>query len=614
MIRSKKLLFFLAVFGALFLWAALPAITCADEIPFEVTTSHQSVSLGTHVQLELAFENTQSVPAPQLPSNENWQAQYHGPSRVMSIINGKMTRSVTHTYTIVPLKVGTLKIGPFRFEYKGDTYVSNAVELAVTDSASASRAASPSGPSRADATESGMDEHIFLTLEPAVTRAYVNEKIPLVIKLYINRFALRDIQYPEIAHDGLSISQFEQPRQYQQIVNGIRYEVVEFKTDMYATRSGDFTLGPATLECSLLSQRRGSARSSSPFDDFFGDDFFGSFFGRYEKRPLTVSSPALAFTVLDVPDEGKPDDFTGTIGRYELQVDIGPRKLTVGDPVTLRMTLTGRGNFDTVRAPHLESEKGFKVYEPQVKTANGSKVFEQILMPIDASLTQVPAVTFSYFDTESGSYRRLREGPFAITVAPAREGSLQIVEMPGDESSRPVLREVLGRDIVYVKVDPGRIRPRETFLYRTGWFIAAQGGLVLGFVGFVLYAERKERLATDTRYRRRLHAPRAAKKGIQKARQLLDKNAVDFYDAVFKTLQEYLGNLFHLPSGGITADVIDSQLRQRAISEEILESLKKLFAECDMVRYAPGEFDAQTMKNTFGEFTKVIDYLERHRP
>lgn len=598
-----------------FLFFCVPvSVLSADEVPFELTIGHHSVPLGTGVRLELAFNNSQSIPAPQLPSNENWQAQYHGPSRVMSIVNGQMSRSVTHSYTIVPLKVGTLKIGPFRFEYKGDTYVSNEVELTVTDASQPAQAAR-FGASAQDSTtlqDAGLGQYVFLQLEPAKTSAYINEKVPIVVKLYINRFALRDIQYPQIEHEGVSLGEFESPRQYQQLVNGMRYEVIEFQTTLYGTRSGIFALGPATLECSLLSQRRGSSSSGSPFDEFFGDDFFGSFFGRYEKRPLTVTSPAVDFTVRAMPDEGKPEDFTGTVGRYDLQAAVGPDTVRVGDPVTLKMTISGHGNFDTVKAPRLATQKGFKVYEPQVTTANGSKVFEQILMPTDASVSEVPAITFSFFDTERGAYRTLTKGPFAITVEPARDGSLKIIEMPREES-KPVLREVLGRDIVYVKSDPGSVRPRGRYLYRTGWFIATHGVLVAGFIGFVLYAERKERLATDSRYRRRLHAPRAAKKGIQKARQLLDKNAVDFYDTVFKTLQEYIGNLFHLPSGGITADVIDSELRTRGVSEEIVESIKKVFAECDMVRYAPGEFNAETMKNTFETFTQIIDHLERHR-
>jgi hypothetical protein len=181
------------------------------------------------------------------------------------------------------------------------------------------------------------------------------------------------------------------------------------------------------------------------------------------------------------------------------------------------------------------------------------------------------------------------------------------------ESSKPQIRDVLGRDIVYVKLEPGSLTERGSRLYRSAPFITLNGLFVMLFVGYTFYAEKKKRLATDVRYRRRMNVPRAAKKGLQTAERLLDKEPSEFYNAVFKTLQEYLGDLFHLPSGGITTDIVDSELRQRSLSDDILTELKNIFAECDMVRYAPAEFNRAKMQKTYNDLRQVIDYLERNR-
>jgi hypothetical protein len=584
---------------------------CADEIPFQLVVRQRSVSLGSSVQLELTFTDSQSIPAPELPSSDAWQARYVGPSRFMSFTNGTMSQSVTHTYTVMPLKTGTLTIGPFRFNYKGNTYVSDKIEISVSDRGQLPQTQTGSS-TTTDPAQAGFDDYVFLTMELDRKKAYVNEKVPLLIKLYVNRFAVQDVNYPTLQHEGFSVDEYGKPKQYQQIVGGVRYDIVEFSTTVYGTRSGVFQLGPAEMSCNLLMKKQNKTKRTSSFDDFFGDDFFDSFFGRYERQPLSLNSPSATFEVLPLPEEGKPADFSGTLGRFDFDVSVGPKTLSVGDPITLKMSITGQGNFDTVQAPRLAATEGFKVYDPDVKMTDGSKTFEQIIMPTDATVTEVPALEFSFFDTRSGTYKTVRKGPFPITVQEAEGGKLQIVEMP-DKSSKPVLREVLGRDIIYVKQTPGRMRRIGSYMYAKASFISSQGAMLIGFIGFAFYADRKKRLETDIQYRRRFHAPRKAKKGIQKARSLLDKNAVDFYDAVFKTLQEYLGDLFHLPSGGITTDIVDSELRQRAIPDDILDALKTIFSDCDMVRYAPSEFDLAKMQKTFDEFTRVIDYLERHR-
>jgi len=137
--------------------------------------------------------------------------------------------------------------------------------------------------------------------------------------------------------------------------------------------------------------------------------------------------------------------------------------------------------------------------------------------------------------------------------------------------------------------------------------------LIIFIIGVILHKKR-ERLSSDPGYARRLAAPRKAKKGIKQADEYLQKNmALDFYDAVFRTLRDYLGNRFHVPSGGITAEALNSVLDRRDIEKEILSRLKNIFNECDMARYAHSGIDETKMSNTLKEMREIIDYLEKHK-
>jgi len=82
---------------------------------------------------------------------------------------------------------------------------------------------------------------------------------------------------------------------------------------------------------------------------------------------------------------------------------------------------------------------------------------------------------------------------------------------------------------------------------------------------------------------------------------------------LFLTMQEYLGDKFHLSSKGITISVIDEHLRKEGIAEEVLTRLRDIFRECDMVRYASSQLTRDNMRNSLMKLEEVIDYLQRRK-
>ena len=86
-----------------------------------------------------------------------------------------------------------------------------------------------------------------------------------------------------------------------------------------------------------------------------------------------------------------------------------------------------------------------------------------------------------------------------------------------------------------------------------------------------------------------------------------------FFDAVFKTIREYLADRFHLPPGGITALTIEELAREKNLHSEVLDRIKKIFTDCDMARYAPSQFGQEKMQELLQGLKEVIDYLEKQR-
>ena len=86
----------------------------------------------------------------------------------------------------------------------------------------------------------------------------------------------------------------------------------------------------------------------------------------------------------------------------------------------------------------------------------------------------------------------------------------------------------------------------------------------------------------------------------------------EFFNAVFKALQEYLGDKFHLPTAGITSNIIE-KLKSRNINQEILDKIRDCFNICDIARYAPSTITKVQMLKTFKLLQEIIDRFQKTR-
>ncbi|MFH1504137.1 MAG: BatD family protein [Candidatus Omnitrophota bacterium] len=602
----KRKIVFVAI---MFLGLSFFNLCQAQDIAFEATVNNSKVSLGQSIKLSFAFHNTQDIPFPKLPETEWFQWQYSGPSTMMSIVGGKVNKSITHNYTLLVLKKGIFTLGPFSVDYKGKTYSSKPITIEVI----AGPAVPGYQPPASAGAEAGLEDRIFMTMEVEKTKVYLNELVPVTIKLYINGLSIRDVQFPQFDYEGFSAEKIEQPRQRREILSGIPYDVVQFETNIFGIRPGEFILGPAEIKCNCVIRKQ-QGRQSSSFEDFFGQDIFKDFFGRYESHPLSLKSAPVSITVMALPQNSRPESFNGAVGNFEFKASAGPKQVQAGDPITLKMVISGKGNFDTVAAPEINNKEGFKVYEPQTKTENGVKVFEQILIPQDDKISQTPTVSFSFFNPEKGEYQTITRGPFMINVfALGKEEELTIVEY-ANMPEKTLKQEQLGEGIIYIKESAGKLRRIGDYLYKNEVFLWFQALPLILFLSFLISYKKYEKIRTDVQYARRLRAPKKAKAGIKTTQQFLSQEKpAEFYNSIFKTLQDYLGGKFHLSAAGITIEVVDEVLKSKGIEKNTLFKIEELFKDCDAARYAPSEFNKSKMESSLKRLEEIIDYLQRQK-
>ena len=225
-------------------------------------------------------------------------------------------------------------------------------------------------------------------------------------------------------------------------------------------------------------------------------------------------------------------------------------------------------------------------------------------------MTEISAVRF-VFDPVLRQYQTLTKGPFPVTVRKLKtDTGLKVVGLTVGGEAPVSAPPVVGQDIIFIKEDPGTFYVVGERFYRGLAFYCA---VVLFLVVWgMLYGayRRTHKMTTDVAYARRLLAPKEARRDLRGVKRLLSREDTGkFYDALFRTLQKYLGNKLHLSAGAVTLETVQARLAGR-VEEKWLEEIRQAFNECDALRYAPADSSpGPGYKAT--RVQRIIDALER---
>jgi len=592
------------LFLFIFLFCGIHTGLFAQDYRFEATVESTQAQVGVPFLLTLTFYGAQDLAAIQLPVLDGFTASYYGPSTRMSIINGKSSLSISHNYSLIPLKEGTFELPALHAAYKGQEYTTLPISIAVSGAVASNDPAVPA------VSAGDLKDRLFVFLDSDKKTVYCGESFNLSVKLYIANLRVSDIQMPDIQADAFTLGDFSTPRQYTSLSNGVNYNVVEFNLPMTANRAGEQAIG-ADIGLNLVAENK--QRSRGMLDDDFGS-FFGSILGGYRSYPMKVSANKVNFTVKVLPETGRPADFNGLVGDYTLKVEASPREVKLGDPITLKIFVTGNGDFKGMLAPEGDFKDDFKLYDAQAKLVSGGKEFERAVVPLKDTIKQIPSLSLSFFDTTKGLYRTIVSEPIEIKVAPlpAEQKVVKVFE----KSNLPLLGQekpqIIGQDIVFIKNQPGSINRLSRYWYmEIGFYL-----VILFFAAVCLAATAAARhcarMQNDTHYARCLLAPRTARMGIKELERLMHAgNVAVFYDRMFKLLQDYLGGRFHAASAGITAGFVEDILKTKKVDDNILAMVKNLFNECDIARFAAGNFSPEAMSISLENLRIIVDRLER---
>jgi hypothetical protein len=315
-------------------------------------------------------------------------------------------------------------------------------------------------------------------------------------------------------------------------------------------------------------------------------------FNRNEQKQLSVAADEQPIQVLPLPKDNVPASFNGAVGSYALTMTAGPTNVAAGDPITVKVQVSGRGSIDSLTLPEQPAWHDFKTYPPTTKVdltdklgLQGTKTFEQVVVPQNADIKALPPVSFSFFDPDQKAYRTVSQPGVALTVSPGGSTPAPLVAASnhGARDNPPPSQDILPN-----KQRLGTVAQMAPPLALQPWFLGLQTLPVLAFLSAVGWRKRAEALANNPRLRRQRQVSKLIEKGLGELRQHARAKESDaFFAVLFRLLQEQLGERLDLPASAITEAVIEERLRPRSVSETTLTPLHELFQTCNLARYAP---------------------------
>jgi hypothetical protein len=560
----------------------------------QMSIEPQLISLLDRAVLKVEFINA-SGNALDIPQVDGLNIQYQGQSSETRIVNMKRTAKVVHTYLITPSKVGDYTIGPVTAHYKGGEK-----ELSTQ-----LRVIKPSDDKKAQE----ISELMYSEISSDRHAPTVQEPFGLTLKVYIRdgvqidgNFAIRG-GMPENGMDGdLAWNAIDRAREE---INGSIFNVYTLVATARTLTAGTFTFQPQ-VQMNVIIPRQ--ERRSYGFDD----PFFGDFFGRQETRPIVLDCNKLQVNVQPVPMAGRPDTFTGGVGIFDFDVSVGPNKVKAGEPITIKMRIAGDGNLTQITPPKIEENHAFKLYDARTVATDkpNEVIFEQVLIPKSDSVTNVPPISFSYFNTKTTDFRTITQGPFPVAVEAAPQQAAQVIATVPSTIQRET--KILGRDIVYLKPAPEHWKTAEDRLWYEQSLFRTLLALPLLLLIFITGGTaRRNRLAGNVALARRQKAPKAARRQVQLAEQARrKKDEKAFYEALWNALAEYFGHRLNLAPGDVALQAVRNAFpKQQA-------SIDHLFNTIEQRRYgftAGSPLSSGEMKTLLKELTSTLKTCERVR-
>ncbi len=539
-------------------------------------------------------------------------------------VNGRTTMSITYTYTYLlqATREGTYDIPAATVNVGGKQYNSNTVNIKVVKNPNVPSGQGAAGQNRASggaAAVTGSSNDVYVKAFASNASPLQGEGIVVTYKIF-TKVPIAQINISKLSSFSGFWSQNlmkenDKLQQTTQVIDGEQYVVADIrKIALFPLKSGRLVIDPLELACVAQLKRQTKTRTGDPFfDDFFNDSFFNSGVANVEK---TLKSNPLVITVRPLPDEGKPADFSGAVGNFTFHSEVDKTRLKTNEAVTLKCTISGKGNIQLIDKMNVIFPPDFEGYDPKVTSdiqttaagISGNQVFEYLMIPRKPGKFKIKPITFSYFDLDKKHYVTLTSPEFSLDV---EKGSGEAASMVTYAGANKEDIKYIGSDIHHIRDASFRLKMAGSrFFLSTGFWLMLLMPLLLFVIFLVLWRKLAAR-RSNTVLMKNLKATKIARKRLQRAEEFKKSgNQDDFYIAISQALWGYLSDKFSINLSGLSIDSVQEALVKQNVNGSIIDQFVETLNNTEFARFAPGE-KTVNMERIYNEALEIISKMER---
>lgn len=526
----------------------------AQQVKFYAETDAQEIVLGSYVDIKFILENEdgQNFKPPPFKDFDI----ISGPSRSssMSIINGRVSKSLSYGYSIRSKSIGQFQVGSASIQTSSGQYYTRPISIRVVKA------------QKQDATQ--LDD-IFIVTECKDTKAYIGQQIELVYKLY-TRLDVRSINFSaEPEPEGFfvkNLSTSSEPTR-REVVNGLEYATKVIKrVSLFPQQKGLYKIDPIAVNLGIATER--SSRG---------------FFFSAQLDPRRVIAEGLNIEVRSLPADA-PKSFSGAIGSYTMEAQLAKRSISTDEAIVISMSIAGDGDNKTVAAPIWIESDSFDIYDPNIieddvfprpNKIMHKRTFEYLIVPKQPGKYEL-SPAFSYYDPDSTSYITIQKRLPLINV------------IQGTRRSTDNYDKRKGLDFTLDKNT--KLRKKKHKIFGSMWHTALLIVFFLTAIAlFVLSIFKNKNRHLKEKAHRTKMARQVALERLSHIKNLLEKPTQSgFFEDLSRTIKLYIDEKYNIPALHLKKETLYNSLSQNISDEDTSKRFIMLLEECEKALYAPG--------------------------
>jgi len=590
-----------------FLLPVIFAQSLLAQVRFTATISPGSIGKNETAELRLIIENARQVDNFIPPSLTDFNI-LSGPNQEsgMESSNGVTKQYIGITYTLQPKAKGKFTIGAATAKADGKILKTIAVTLKVGNATAAGSSQnnnnSPFGNlssffdeptvqqtanrdfilKKGENIQAKIDKNIFIKLTMDKSSCYIGEPLVVTYKLY-TRLKSESSITKNPYFNGFSVIDLVQPGNSNYSIeklNGREYNVyILRKAQLYPLQAGAMEVEAAEVENNIHFIKEDYLKTH-PSD--MNDVMNGLPQEAMQDEKVTIESKPVMIDVKALPDTNKPASFKGAVGKFSISAAVEKANFTTDDAGKLQVVVSGEGNMELINAPDVIWPDSIESFDPkiieslnkQAVPVSGSKIFEYPFTITKPGTYTLPAITYSFFDVASKSYKSVATLPILITVSKGAERHVVTNNNNAqNDSNKTFFEDILShRFLIIIPIVLIILVGLFFWIKKENKKEAAQIIKVEKKISTVPFLEKVQPIINP------LEATEAS---------LLKQNSKGFYQSLNKDMHNFLAAQLQVPTSLINKKNIGEELDKNNIPFTTSLQIQQLLNEIELQLYTP---------------------------